>query len=92
MLWPDAVNAAFELAGGLFILLSVLKLHRDKQVRGVSWVHVSFFALWGYWNLFFYPHLDQWLSFAGGLVIVTANTLWVVQLIYYTLKERYDVE
>src|SRR6185436_15953847 len=24
----------------------------------------------GFWNLFYYPHLDQWLSFAGGVLIV----------------------
>lgn len=80
---PDFINGAFETAGGFFILLSVIKLHREKMVRGVSWLHAGFFATWGYWNLFFYPHLDQWLSFWGGLFLVAVNTWWLGQLVYY---------
>lgn len=86
--WTDAVNGSLELAGGLFILLSIYKLSQEQQVRGVSWVHVIFFAAWGYWNLFYYPQLEQYLSFMGGIVIVTTNTIWVGQLIYYTRRER----
>ena len=84
MMWPDAVNGAFELLGGAFIAQSILKLHREKMVRGVSWLHAGFFSVWGFWNLFYYPHLDQWLSFAGGVGIVTANTIWLGQLIWYS--------
>ena len=87
MSWADATNGLLELAGGFFILLSVLKLAKDKLVRGVSWVHVSFFTVWGVWNLYYYPSLDQWLSFAGGVFIVSANTVWVAMLAYYTLTE-----
>ena len=83
MTWQDFVNGAFESLGGFFILLSVVKLHRDKTVRGVSWIHVAFFASWGYWNLYFYPHLDQWFSFWGGAFLVAVNTIWLGQLVYY---------
>ncbi len=95
--WADMINGTLELAGGLFILLSVVKLHRDKQVKGVSWVHVCFFAGWGYWNLFYYPHLDQWVSFTGGVFIVVTNTVWLGQMLYYThqfkkLRDRWRAE
>ncbi len=86
--WADMINGTLEFAGGLFILLSVVKLHRDKIVRGVSLVHASFFSVWGYWNLFYYPHLDQWMSFAGGVFIVATNTVWIIQLLYWTDVER----
>lgn len=85
---PDMINGTFEFAGGLAILLSVFKLSRDKIVRGVSWPHVLFFTGWGAWNLYFYPHLDQWFSFAGGVFIVLVNTTWVCQIIYWNWKER----
>ncbi len=84
---PDMVNGTFEFAGGAAILLSVFKLHKDKIVRGVSWPHVSFFTGWGLWNLFFYPHLDQWFSFVGGMFIVTVNTIWLGQMIYWNRRE-----
>jgi hypothetical protein len=85
---PDLINGTFESIGAFFILLSVIKLYRDKKVRGVSWVHVGFFATWGYWNLYYYPHLNQWFSFFGGLGIVVTNSIWLCQLIYYSKKEN----
>lgn len=87
-MWADAVNACFEALAGLFIGLSVLRLHRDKLVRGVSPVAVGFFALWGCWNLYYYPSLGQWSSFAGGVLVVIANTVWVAQIVYYLLREK----
>lgn len=83
MSWQDFTNGMFEMLGGLFILLSVVKLQRQKTVSGVSWIHVAFFSSWGYWNLYFYPHLDQWLSFAGGALLVATNTWWLGQIVYY---------
>ena len=87
MEWPDIVNGTFESSGSFFILLSIIKLWKDKRVRGVSWVHAGFFSAWGYWNLFYYPHLGQWFSFVGGILIVLTNTFWLGQLIYYTREE-----
>jgi len=67
-----------------FIMPSILKLVHDKQVKGVSWVHASFFSVWGIWNLYYYPSLGQWNSFLGGIGIVTVNTIWVGLMIYYS--------
>jgi len=80
---PDIINGAYEFLGAPFIFLSVMKLHKDKKVSGVSWIHAGFFASWGYWNLFYYPHLGQWYSFIGGLLLVVVNTIWLFQLVYY---------
>ena len=80
----DVTNGCFELLGGAFILFSVFKLINDKKVRGVSWIHVSYFTLWGYWNLYYYPHLGQWWSLIGSIGVVVTNTLWVVLLVYYS--------
>ena len=88
MMWPDIVNGSFEFLGAPFITLSVIKLYKDKKVQGVSWLHAGFFAVWGYWNLFYYPHLDQWFSFAGGVAIVAVNSIWLLQLIYYTRRNK----
>jgi hypothetical protein len=82
--WQDVVNGSYELLGAPFILLSVIQLAKEKKVHGVSWLHAGFFATWGMWNLYYYPHLEQWFSFVGGIAIVTVNTFWLGQLIYYT--------
>lgn len=80
---PDFVNGAFEMIGGLFVLNHCRVLYRDKSVAGVSRLSTGVFFAWGLWNLFYYPHLDQWWSFAGGLVIVAGNCLWLCMMLYY---------
>lgn len=81
--WPDAVNGGFELLGAPFVLMSLIKVLRSKDSSGVSYVTVLFFSLWGYWNMFFYPHLGQWLSFIGGVAVTLANTAWMIAVFYY---------
>ena len=84
---PDLINGSYEALGGFMIAFSIVRLHRDKIVRGVSWVPVAFYASWGYWNLFYYPHLGQWVSFFGGVGVVAVNTVWLTQMIYYIRRE-----
>jgi len=74
----DLVNGIFESVGGVLIWFNVLKLYLDKMIRGMSWQVTGFFWTWGVFNVFYYPHLGQWLSFAGGLVICSANFIWIV--------------
>lgn len=85
---PDQINGAFEAAGALFTFMNIVRLHRDKMVRGVHWLPIAFFTSWGFWNLYYYPHLDQWWSFAGGIGIVVFNTIWLAQMWYYIREER----
>lgn len=80
---PDAINGTFEVVGSAMIWRNVYQLWLDKLVRGVHWMPISFFMAWGYWNLYYYPHLDQWWSFWGGVSIVFANTIWFAQALYY---------
>lgn len=80
---PDIINAIFEFGGGCLIWLSVRQLWKDKELKGVHWAPIIFFWAWGVWNLFYYPSLDQWWSFTGGLWIVVANGVWMGQILYY---------
>lgn len=80
----DWINALFEVTGGLFIACNIHRLHRDKQVMGVSIVAVVFFAIWGWFNLVYYPVLGQWASAFGAGSVAIANTLWLGQIIYYS--------
>lgn len=87
MTLPDFINGTFESLGGFAIAFSVRNLYLSKVVRGVSWPHVAFFTAWGLWNLFYYPHLGQWFSFAGGFALVSINAVWLAQIAYYLRKE-----
>lgn len=74
---PDYVNGAFELLGSITLWLNVVVLYRAKAIRGVHWGATAFFTCWGVWNLFYYPALGQWWSFAGGLSVMAANGTWL---------------
>lgn len=84
MALPDIINGMFEFAGGFFLLTNVWKIYKDKVLKGYHWVSTAFFSAWGLWNLFYYPHLGQWFSFAGGLFIVSVNLFWLGQIWYYS--------
>jgi hypothetical protein len=80
---PDLINGLFESGSGLFQTANCFRLYRDKMVLGIAPTSMAFFTAWGFWNLYYYPNLDQWFSFAGGIVIVSANLTWVSMAFYY---------
>ena len=73
----DMINGFFEGVGGFLLWHNCWILYREREVRGVSVFTTAFFTAWGIWNLIFYPLHHLWLSFAGGLVIASANVVWV---------------
>ncbi|MBA3034845.1 MAG: hypothetical protein KKF85_03545 [Gammaproteobacteria bacterium] len=77
-MWPDLINGSFELVGAYFTWRNWLQLRRDRHLAGVYWPTTAFFSAWGLWNLVYYPALDQWASFAGGVLLVSGNVAWVV--------------
>lgn len=85
---PDLINGAFECFGGVFLVLNIRTLLRDKQVKGIHWGSTIFFTSWSLWNMWYYPHLDQWASFYGGLFICAANVVWLSLRLYYSRRQR----
>lgn len=80
---PDIINACFEFFGAWMICINIHRLWNDKQVRGAHWGPLVFFTSWGIWNLYFYPHLDQWWSFAGGVTLAIVNAIYLAMILYY---------
>ena len=91
LITPDIINATFEFAASLAVLANVLKLHEDKQVRGINLKSIFFFWLWGVWNMYYYPGLGQSFSFYAGLFVMLFNTVWLVQSWYYLKQEKVNV-
>jgi hypothetical protein len=83
MTWPDLINGVFEAVGSIALWGNVWAIIKDKQVKGARWQFAVFFTGWGFWNLFYYPHLNQWLSFWGGVSMALANVMWVSLAIWY---------
>ena len=83
MVYGDLINGTFELLGGLALWQNVRRIRQDRKLAGVDWKVTGFFTAWGFWNLFYYPSLHQWLSFAGGINIVIANAMWLGYALRY---------
>ncbi len=90
MSWQDLANGGFELCAGSLLWLNIRQLHQDKTVKGIHIVPTMVFTFWGYWNCYYYPHLNQWISFMGGLVMVLLNTIWIGQMLYYKYGEKFS--
>jgi hypothetical protein len=85
---PDIVNGLFEAVGAGMALENVRKLLYDRSVVGFWWPLQAFFTIWGFWNLYYYPSLDQWISFLGGMLLAAANLVWVCLAITYSRRNR----
>lgn len=84
MSWPDMVNASFQIGAGLAVSAHCGRLYADKEARGLSIPAVLFFAVWGGWNLFYYPQLNQIWSFAGGIFVTLSNLIYLALLVTYS--------
>lgn len=82
----DLINGIFEALGSIAIWTNVARTYKAKGYAGFSIWSTVFFTSWGFWNTFYYPHLDQWLLFAGGVLIATANVAWITLLLKYGKK------
>lgn len=83
----DLINGLFEIGGAALICLSIRRIWIDRAVRGFSPWPIVFFTAWGFWNAFFYyPGLDQWFSWAGGVAVVTVNSIYLALIWLFTRK------
>lgn len=83
---PDLINASFEAMASAAVLNHCRALLRDRTVNGVSTASTGFFFAWGLWNLFYYPHIGQPLSFAAGIAVTASNCLWLVLLVVFSKR------
>ena len=68
--------------------INVKSIIKDKETKGIHWLPMVFFNLWGFWNIYYYRFLFQPISFYGGINMTLANTTWVTLAIYYMHKKN----
>ena len=83
----DRINAVLEHSGVLFALLNLKILVDDLGVvRGVSIIAIVFFTLWGFWNLYYYRHLNQLESAFAAFGLVIANCAWLIAFLLFKFQ------
>ena len=85
---PDIGNGVFECLGGWFTWRNSLALDKARELKGVYWPTTAFFTAWGFWNMYYYPSLDQPFSFAGGVLLASGNLMWVILAVKLAWKNK----
>jgi hypothetical protein len=88
MMIPDCINGSFEGFGAVMASFNVGAILKQKKVVGVSLWPFFFWVGWGCWNLFYYPHLHQVISFLGGAAVLVVNAAWLILAIYYRRRPK----
>lgn len=83
---PDLINGLFEFVGAGMTWMTAWRVYRDRGYAGVWFPAVAFFTCWGGWNMYYYPHLGQFWSMAGGAALVSANLCWIGLMLFYGRK------
>lgn len=83
---PDLINASFEVFASVVSTLSLIAIYKAKRIVGASPWPTVFFSAWGLWNLFYYPHLGQFLSTGAAVGMLGINVTWLY--LYYVYKEK----
>ena len=80
----DIVNMTFFFSSSFVIWLNVMKIYKDKQIRGVKLIPGVFFCVSCSWGIFYYVKLGQPWSVIGMILMAIANFAWTFLAIYYT--------
>jgi len=85
----DLINAMFEFGGFLALIPSIRAIMRDKRVHGFSILTPLFFTSWGYWNIVYYPHLEQLWSAVAAVLLALANSVYLF-LVYKYRGQKHE--
>lgn len=87
MITPDTINALFEVCGSVAVWLNFAAILKDRGYAGTRVPMMLFFTSWGFWNLFFYSHLMQWMSMLASILLTSGNVAVVAAMLYFGRKE-----
>lgn len=85
----DFLNALFEFVGAIAVWMNIWVYAKDRSVKGVYWPMSIFYCLWGGFNLWYYPSLNQWFSFYAGILVFVGNFIWLIWVLFDIYKDRY---
>lgn len=83
MVSPDIITGLLEGTGALLTMGNVLKLYKQKEVKGVSLAPAVFFTGWGWWNIYFFYSLSQHYALLGAGLMAIVNTVWLGMALCY---------
>jgi len=84
----DMINSVFFFSSSVFVMLNVIKLVQDKEIKGVRLLPGLFFSISTIWGIYYYGQLLQYISLIGIAFLAIANTLWIALAVYYVMRNK----
>jgi hypothetical protein len=85
----DQINSGFVLMAALFYVLNLLKLMKDKEVKGISKISIGFFSLWNVWTLYFFIKVSEyWWTIGAYMIVAVLNIAYITLMIKYGVKKN----
>ena len=73
----DAITSLFQIGAIVFLIINILQLNKDKELKGINIWMIIYFTVWSYWSIYMYVELDQFLSALMSIGIAVAYTIWL---------------
>jgi hypothetical protein len=85
--YVDMINGLFPFFGSIFVIMNIMKMRKDKELKGSHWFVPLFFYCGQLWGIYFMYTLHQWWSLSGSITMMTFNFIWYGTMLYYKFKE-----
>lgn len=84
----DQINSFFISVASIFYFLNLLKLYKDKDVKGISILSIIFFSTWNFWTLYFFWDTEYSLTKNAYIAVAASNILYLSLLFYYKVLDK----
>ncbi|MCX6159238.1 MAG: hypothetical protein NTY74_14755 [Ignavibacteriae bacterium] len=88
----DFINTLFQFFGSAAAMSNILKIRKDKQVKGISVWASLFFSMWGLWSLYYYNASEHSINFYYFALLSLLNIIWLVMAFYYKLTKKTNTQ
>jgi hypothetical protein len=79
----EAIYAAFTFTAASLVWTHIVKLHREKKVRGVHWAPLVFTWCWATYAIYFYWVYKMPWTWTANLMMWLSYTIWTAMVFRY---------
>ena len=85
----DKINSTFLFAASLFYVLNLVKLRKDKEVKGYNLGSIVFFTTWNCWNVVFYfVETNMFWTKVSSMFVAVLNIVYLTLLFKYRRQKK----
>ncbi len=86
--WFDITNGFFVIMGSIAIWFDVRQIIIDQGSAGIHPNVMAFFTMWSIWDIYYYIHIDQWVSLISQIPLTLGTLAWFLLMLFYNKKNK----